>query len=177
MHAVQKSILILQCHEISHQVKKNVLLRSISFSQLHFDTYRIGCFALYDTSILFVTHTDVQYFLEDLRKNQNLYVFWKDNKFPVKVIGYFIAEISGCFTLMVAIVRIRFRLNGADIKVGLKMSNVINNSIRILIRPMALFLCYGSGFSKYMFNVDPVGLTLKRCGTLLAELNLQDSDL
>jgi hypothetical protein len=70
----------------------------------------------------------------------------KTNKFPVKVIGYFIDEISGCFTVMVAMVRIRFWLNDADIKVGLTMSN---DGVVPLVR-IRVFQIY----------VDPVGLTL-----------------
>jgi hypothetical protein len=80
MHAVQKSILILQCHEISHQVKKMSCFVPFLFRSS--TSIYIGCFALYDTSSLFVTHTDVQYFLEDFEKNPkfSIYVFWKDKK-------------------------------------------------------------------------------------------------
>jgi hypothetical protein len=67
---------------------------------------------MYNTSSLFVTHTDVQYFLEDFAKKPK--ISENTNKFPVKVIDYLIAEFSGCFTVMVEMVRVRFWLYDAD---------------------------------------------------------------
>jgi hypothetical protein len=52
---------------------------------------------------------------------------------------------------MVAMVRIRFWLNDTDIKVGLKMSNVINTTHGVVpVLRIRVFQIY----------VDPVGLTL-----------------